>query len=151
MNKIRLPFFAAILFFAASTNAQDSIGFKKVYTLKEIINVARNQSIASKQAETTKENRYWQFQSYKSNYKPQLNLDGTLPGFTNSYQGVSQPDGSTEYLQLQQNSSELNLRISQDIGPTGTRLFLNSGIFRFDNYFQESILCHFKAYMKMKR
>jgi outer membrane protein TolC len=134
MNKIKLLVIAAGLFFAANISAQNSQDFKKVYSLKEIINIARNQSIASKQAETTRENRYWQYQTYKSNYRPQLGLDGTFPGFINSYTGVPQPDGSTEYKQVQQNSAELNLSIRQDIGATGTSIFLNSGILRFDNF-----------------
>jgi outer membrane protein TolC len=134
MNKGKFLVFAVILFFSANINAQDNPEIGKVYTLKEIINIARKQSIASKQAETSKVISYWSFQVHKSNYKPQLSLDGTFPGFINSYTGVPQPDGSTEYIKKQQNSAELNLGIHQDIGATGTSVFLNSGILRFDNY-----------------
>jgi outer membrane protein len=134
MNKTNLLAVAVILFFSANILAQDSQEAGKFYTLKEMINIARKQSIASKQAETTREVRFWTFQNYRSNYKPQLGLDGTLPGFINAYTGVLQPDGSTEYIQVQQNSAELNLNIRQDIGATGTTVFLNSGILRFDNY-----------------
>ncbi|MCK5277551.1 MAG: TolC family protein [Cyclobacteriaceae bacterium] len=134
MNKIKFLAFAVSLFFSANINAQDSQISGRVFTLKEIINIARQQSIASKQAETTRENRFWQFQSYRSNYKPQLVLDGTIPGFNRSFDEVRQEDGSYEFLPVSINNSEINLRLRQPIGATGTQLFLNSNITRFDNF-----------------
>ena len=134
MNKIKFLAIAASIFFAANINAQDSQNLREVYTLKEIINIARQQSIASKQAATTRENRFWQFQSYRSNYKPQLVLDGTIPGFNRSFDEVRQEDGSYEFLPVSINNSDINLRLRQPIGATGTQLFLNSNITRFDNF-----------------
>ena len=137
MNKPTLLVFAVFLFFSASINAQDNSELKKAYSLRELINIARRQSIASKQAETTRENRFWQFQSYRSNYKPQLALDGMLPGYNRTFSPVTQEDGTIRFRPLQSNNSDINLSIRQDIAPTGTRLFLNSGIARFDNFLDE--------------
>lgn len=146
MNKIKFIVVTASLFFAVGASAQNSQNLGKVYTLKEIINIARQQSIASKQAETTRENRFWQFQSYKSNYKPQLGIDGTLPGFNRSFTGVPQQDGTSKYLPVSRNTSDINLRIRQDIAATGTRLFLNSGIARFDNFLDTDVTDPFHQY-----
>lgn len=134
MNKIKFLAIAVCLFFTASINAQNNQSLGKVYTLKEIINIARQQSIASKQAETTRENRFWQFQSYRSNYKPQLGIDGAFPGYNRSFRDVEQNDGTIKFLPVQNNNSDINLRLQQPIAATGATIFLNSGINRFDNF-----------------
>lgn len=136
MNRIKFLVFAAVLFFSANINAQDNLD-RSVYTLKELINIAREQSIWSKSAETTRENRFWQFQSYKSNYKPQLGIDGALPGYNRSFRDVEQNDGTIRFLPVQNNNSDLNLRLQQPFAPTGATIFLNSGINRFDNFLDE--------------
>lgn len=137
MNKFITLAFS--LFFIANINAQDSQSLQEVFTLKEVINIARRQSIASKQAETTRENRFWQFQSYKSNYKPQLELNGTIPGFNRSFDEVRQPDGTYRFLPVSINNSDINLTLRQPIGATGAQLFLNSNITRFDNFLDSDL------------
>ena len=136
MNRIKFLVVAVALLFSANINAQDDSEFGRIYTLKEIINIARDQSIASKQAETTRENRFWQFQSYKSNYKPQLGLDGTIPGYNRSFSPITQQDGTIEFRPVMNNSSDLNLRLQQPFAPTGATIFLNSGLNRFDNFLE---------------
>ena len=137
MNKPTLLLFAVFLFFTANINAQDNQELRQGYTLKELINIARRQSIASKQAETTRENRSWFFQSYRSNYKPQLTLDGAIPGYNRTFSPVTQPDGTVQFRPVQSNNSDINLSIRQDIAATGARVVLNSGIARFDNFLDE--------------
>jgi len=129
--------FTFIGFLSYGQNAPSEV---KVYSLRETINIARQQSIASKQASTTRENRFWQFQSYRSNYKPQLGLDGTLPGYNRSFRATPQNDGTVKFLPVQQNSSDINLRLQQPIAPTGATIFLNSGINRFDNFLDNDAL-----------
>lgn len=146
MNKIKFIVLAAGLFFAANSNAQDSQNLGRVYTLKEIINIARQQSIASKQEETTREISFWEFQRYRSDYKPQLELTGTLPGYNRSFTRVPQNDGTSAFLPVSGNNSDLNLSIRQDIGITGTRVFLNSGIARTDNFLEAGNLQPFHQY-----
>jgi outer membrane protein len=123
MNKMKFLVFAAIVFFSANIQAQNNQELGKVYTLKEIINIARKQSIASKQAETTRENRFWQFQSYRSNYRPQLALNGVIPAYNRSFSPVTQEDGTIEFRAIQNNNAELNLVIEQPVSFTGATLF----------------------------
>ena len=146
MNKIKYLVVAVALFFSANISAQDDSQFGKIYTLKEMINIAREQSIASKQAETTRENRFWVFQLYKSNYKPQLVLDGAIPGFNRSYDEVRQEDGTYRYLPVSINNSDLNLRLEQEISATGATIFLNSGINRFDNFLDTDDISPYHQY-----
>lgn len=146
MNNMKFLVFAVIIFFSAKINAQNNLEIGKVYTLKEIINIARKQSIASKQAETTRENRFWQFQTYRSNYRPQLGVDGTLPGYNRSFSPITQPDGTIDFRPIQNNNSDLNLRLQQPIYWTGATLFLNSGINRFDNFLEFDDLTRYHQY-----
>ena len=137
MNRIKLLLFTAGVFISTFACAQDNLENKSVYTLQELINIARKQSIAAKYAETTRENRFWQFQSYKSNYKPQLGIDGAFPGYNRSFRDVEQNDGTIRFLPVQYNNSDINLRLQQPFAPTGATIFLNSGINRFDNFLDE--------------
>ena len=126
------------LLFTNSSGVRAQGGSPNIFTLSDIINLSRGQSIAAKQAETTRENRYWQYQTFRSNYRPQLILDGTLPAFNRSYDEVRQPDGTILFLPISYNNSQLNLRLAQSIGVTGTQLFLNSSVNRFDNFEEQN-------------
>ncbi|MFC2125374.1 TolC family protein [Bacteroidota bacterium] len=103
------------------------------FSLFEIVEIAKNQSPMSLQAETFKENRYWQYRTYRSNYRPLLYMSGQFPDFSRTVDEVRQPDGTYDYLEVWQNTSQLNLFLSQSIGLTGTEVFLQSSIYRFDN------------------
>lgn len=43
-------------------------------TLGQVVELARKNSIAAKQAIAVKETKYWQWRTYRSNYQPQLSL-----------------------------------------------------------------------------
>lgn len=104
------------------------------YTLKEVIEIAKGQSPAMKRAETLKENRYWQYRVFRSDYVPQLNLEGTLPNFNRSVIPVQQPDGNIEFQPVYNNNSDVTLSLSQAIPLTGGQVFVNSSLNRFDNF-----------------
>ncbi|MCC5928503.1 MAG: TolC family protein [Cyclobacteriaceae bacterium] len=138
MNKNLVLLYACLflLFFQSNLLAQST----GQYTLKEIIRIAREQSISSKRAETTKENRYWQYRTFRSVYQPQLSLDGTLPNFNRTVDNVQQNDGSFDFVPVSINNSIVNLRLSQAVAATNTRLFINSSVRRFDNFATDQVL-----------
>jgi hypothetical protein len=102
-------------------------------TLKEVVDLAKGQSIASKQAETEKENSFWQWKTFKSNYKPQLALTGILPSFNRSFTPVTQPNGSVEFQSVSNNNLSARVSLSQQISGTGGTLFISSELQRFDD------------------
>lgn len=104
------------------------------FDLKEIVSLARNRSIWALQASVRKENRYWQYRVFKSNYNPQLSMNGVLPSWTRRYDEVRQPDGSYDFRLVNQNNSNVNLRLEQSLAVTGTRFMLSSGVNRYDNF-----------------
>lgn len=103
-------------------------------SLDEVVQQARTQSIASKQAVTQKKTNYWQYRSFLADYKPQLSLTGTLPGFTRSYIEVVQPDGTVSFQQVSKNNSLLNLSLSQSIAWTGGTVYVQQQMQRFDDF-----------------
>ena len=109
-------------------------------TLSDVVALARDQSIASRSAATRKENSYWSYRVFRSNYNPQLYLNGTFPDFSHTYDEVRQPDGTYDYKQVNINNSSLNLNLAQSVGQLGTSVFVSSSLRRFDNLDNDEIL-----------
>lgn len=108
------------------------------YTLSEVVQLARVQSISSKQAVTRKKTNYWQYRSFIADFKPQLSLNGILPGFTRSYIQVVQPDGTISFRNVSYNNSLVNLGLSQNIALTGGTIFVQKELQRFDDFERKS-------------
>ena len=134
MNKSKLTLASLLLTistnFCFSQERQNNEG----YNLIDVVQMAKSQSPAWLQAETRKENRYWQFRTFKSNYNPQLQLEGSLPDYQRRFTGVTQPDGNIEFRSVSNNNSDLSLRLIQNISATGARVFINSNVARFDDF-----------------
>ena len=102
--------------------------------LGDVIEIAKTHSTAAVQAATIRENQYWQYKTFKSNYSPQLSLDGTLPQFSKTNIPVIQPDGTVEFKPVTNDNSQVNLGLTQNIGLTGGQLFLGSNVLRFSDF-----------------
>ncbi|MBC5775273.1 TolC family protein [Pontibacter sp. KCTC 32443] len=102
--------------------------------LQEVITLAQQQSAAAKQAEVSQESSYWQWRSYKSDYRPQLSMNGTLADFSSTYTPVIQPDGTTDFKPVTINNADAGLTLRQLIGPTGGSIFVTSLMQRFDDF-----------------
>ena len=102
-------------------------------SLEQVILLARNQSPASKRAETLKQNRYWQYRMFRSNYNPQLALSGNLPGYNRDYFSNRLDDGTIVFQSREQINSGLNLGLIQPIAFTGGELSINTDL----NYFND--------------
>lgn len=123
MNKL---LFSIILFsFGFSATSQEKL------TLEDVIERAKAISPRAKQAETRKENRYWQYRLFKSDYNPQLVLSGNLPGINRDFSGITQPDGTVIFRRRRNSNSGLNLGLTQPITLTGGEVSINTGINRF--------------------
>jgi outer membrane protein TolC len=107
------------------------------YTLDNILDLAKMQSPLAKQAETRKENRYWQYLLFKSNYNPQLALSGNLPGYSRQFQEVRQEDGSIAFRAVEQTNARLNLGLLQPIAATGGMLSINTNSSRFNDQLRD--------------
>ncbi len=104
------------------------------YSLEQVVKLAREQSIAAKQAITQKKTNYWLYRSFVADYKPQLSLNGKIPGFTRSFIEVVQPDGSIAFQNVSYNNSLVGLSLSQNIAATGGTIFAQQELQRFDDF-----------------
>ena len=109
-------------------------------SLHDVVELAKGNSIASKQAITTRETKYWQWRTYRSNYQPQLSLTGNLPGYSKTNQQVIQPDGTILFLPVHNDNSSLTLNFSQSIAATGATIYGESQLQRFDDFDRHNIL-----------
>lgn len=116
--------------FSIQSYSQERVTF----TLEEMVARAKARSPAALRAQTRKENRYWNYRFYQSNYNPQLRLSGTIPGFSQAFNNVTQPDGTIEFREVRQNFMDLELGIEQEIAATGGNISINSSTNRFDNF-----------------
>jgi len=123
--------FAPILIVSMSSPV---LGQVQTMNLREVVETAKSQSIASKQAATKKKTNFWQYRTFLADYKPQLSLNGTVPGFTRSYIEVVQPDGTVAFQNVSNNNSMLNLSLSQSIAFTGGTVFVQQQLQRFDDF-----------------
>jgi outer membrane protein len=116
--------------FSANAQSTDTI----TLSLQDVVAMAKSTSIASKQAATIKETKYWEYRTFKSNYQPQLSLSGTLPGYNKTFTEVQQPDGTILFQSIHNNNSSLDLSFSQSIAATGGTIFGTTQLQRFDDF-----------------
>ncbi len=105
---------------------------QKIFTLQEVIQLAKQNSLGARQAENRKENRYWEYNLFLSNYRPQLFLQGQLPDFNRTISPITLPDGSEQFVARSFAQSDLALRAQQVVSATGGRIFVSSQIQRID-------------------
>ena len=109
-------------------------------SLQQVVEMAKQKSIASKQAVTVKETKYWEWKTYKSNYQPQLSLNGILPGYSKSFIEVVQPNGTVEFQPVHNDNASLNMSFSQSIAATGGTIFGTTQLQRFDDFDRKNTL-----------
>ncbi|UOQ72940.1 TolC family protein [Hymenobacter cellulosilyticus] len=103
--------------------------------LDEVISLALNHSAIGKQANTDREIGYWQWRDYRSTYRPQLGLQGTLPNYSSTITPVVQPeDGSIVFRQIKNNNSNVGLAVRQNIGLTGGQVIVGADVLRYDDF-----------------
>jgi outer membrane protein len=122
-----------LLYFLTSLLAESYCQIKRI-GLQDYVTIALEQSPSTLQARTLKENKYWQWRTFKSNYRPQLSLDGYVPEYNRAITPVIQPDGSIQFQPVTINSSLVNLSLSQTVAPTGGQIFVQSQLQRFDDF-----------------
>jgi len=109
-------------------------------SLQEVVSLAKERSIASRQAGTTRETKYWVYRTYRSNYQPQLSLSGNLPGYSKTYLQVLQPNGSIQFQPVHNDNSSLDLSFSQSIAATGGTIYGTTQLQRFDDFDRNNVL-----------
>jgi outer membrane protein len=130
-----------IIFILMSRLAFGSIGLDTTrLTLQQVVDMAKRNSIAAKQATTVRETKYWQWRTFKSNYQPQLSLSGNLPGYSKTTQQVLQPDGTILFQPVHNDNSSLQLNFSQGLTATGGTIYGTTQMQRFSDFDRNNVL-----------
>lgn len=132
--------FAALMilcgFHAFGSNLTDTIKL----SLNDVVEQAKSNSIAAKQATTVKETKYWEWRTFKSDYQPQLALSGILPGYNKTYTQVLQPDGTVAFQPIRNDNSSLTLDFSQSLAATGGTVYGTTQLQRFTDFDRNNVL-----------
>ena len=101
-------------------------------TFNEVIQLAREQSPDAIMAKHQFRANYWEFRTYKADYRPNLSLGTTFPDFSRAIKKYQNPDGTYSYVEDNLNNSTLNLNLRQNVGFTGGQIFATSNLTRLD-------------------
>lgn len=142
---MKMSLFPLLLFLASGALAQQ-LPDTGALSLQQVVAMAKERSIAAKQAVTVRETKYWEWRTYRSNYQPQLSLSGTLPGYSKTFAEVLQPDGTILFQPIHNNNSLLNLSFSQGIAATGGVVFGTTQLQRFDDFDRNTTLFNGSPY-----
>jgi outer membrane protein len=130
-----------IILLSISTTAFCSSGADTLrLSLQQVVEMAKKNSIAAKQATTVRETKYWQWRSFKSNYNPQLSLTGILPGYSKTTTQVLQPNGTVIFQPIHNDNSSLQLDFSQGITATGGTIYGTTQMQRFYDFDRDNVL-----------
>ncbi|MDB5286721.1 MAG: hypothetical protein JWR05_1670 [Mucilaginibacter sp.] len=129
-----------IIFIFISKLAFGSTADTTRLTLQQVVDMAKSNSIAAKQATTVRETKYWQWRTFKSNYQPQLSLSGILPGYSKTTQQVLQPDGTILFQPVHNDNSSLQLNFSQGLTATGGTIYGTTQMQRFSDFDRNNVL-----------
>jgi outer membrane protein len=117
-------------FVALGTKAQKA----EYFLLDKIIKIAQSQSPRYKLAQTQKEVKKYEYLSFRSNRKPQISIYGNAPVYGKQFTSVIQPDGSIQYLPVQQNTNNIGFSLSQALPFSGGQISLNTELNHFYNF-----------------
>ncbi len=109
---------------------------QNTFTIQDVIARSQAQSVYAKYVETNREVSYWKYRNYRSNYNPQIRLSSSTNAgafYNNSFTPVVQPDGSVQYLQVNQLNPGINVGLEQPISWTGGLISVNSTYSYFKN------------------
>ncbi len=101
-------------------------------TLDNIIELAQSDAPNVLLAQTRLNNSYWQYQSFRADYKPRIDLFGTLPDVNRSLEAITLPTGEDEFVSRSIMRNSLDLSLQQDLAFTGGSISLFSSLERLD-------------------
>ncbi len=101
-------------------------------TLDEAVQLAQSDAPDMQLAKTRLSNLYWQYQSFRADYRPVIGFNALLPALNRSIQSITQPDGGVFFRRQAFMSNNVGLSLRQDIEATGGSVTLFSGLSRLD-------------------
>lgn len=122
-----------ILFLSVSTNlvfAQEKI--VEELSFEQVVELAREQSPEAIMAKHQFRANYWEFKTYIAGFRPSVRLSTNFPNLNRRYQEFSDSTG-TYYVNVNKNTTNVNLDIVQNVPFTGGQLSVKTDLSRLDN------------------
>lgn len=136
----------SIFLFSLNTGGQSQEVTDTVnLTLDQVVQIARTQSPDALIAKHRFRSKYWQFRSYKAEYLPLVQLDGTIPNISREFRKIPVPDGPDIFQYNSLANYQLRLSVDQRIGFTGGSIFMQSSMQRLDNFYADSTLTSYQS------
>lgn len=102
-------------------------------TFDEVIKMAREQSPDAIMAKHQFRANYWEFRTYKADFKPNLSLNSEFPNYSSSFKEIYGGD-SVYFAKYRTNNSNLNLSLNQNVPFTGGKLSVITNLTRLDAF-----------------
>lgn len=87
-------------------------------SLQQAIEIAQENSPEAQAARHTYRAAYWNYRFFRANYLPSVTLTSS-PTLNREINKITQPDGTNQFIQQDQLSTDLSLKINQNIWFTG--------------------------------
>ncbi len=101
----------------------------KRLTLEDVLKLAEEQSPNALMAKNRFRASYWQYRTFKAEYRPSLTLTGTTPYYSTAFERVwNSQDNTWDYKSTNILRNLGSLALSQNIGLTGGTISLNSDL-----------------------
>ena len=120
-----LSLITLILITVQDLKSQDTLSL----TFDQVIKYSEEQSPNALIAKHRFRSSYWQYRTFVAQYRPSLTLSGTTPSYSTAFERVwNSVDGVWDYRSTNVLRNIGSLSLSQNIGPTGGRISLNSDL-----------------------
>ena len=129
--------FWSTAFSQESNSTQETPKIKYNLTLRNVVDLAIDQSSAVKYVQNTNVNYFWRWRNFQKTFLPNLVVSGTLPNFNQSTVPVTQPDGSIEFKEVSNLMASANLSLNQSIPLTGTYIYASTSASRVQDYYKK--------------
>ena len=103
-------------------------------TLDGLITIAQEQSLGKDSAQMALQRAQLNFQIFKAQLKPRLELGARLPNFIKTSSAITQPNGTVFFQSISNNNASLDLSLDQAIPATGGIVFFQTNLQRFDDF-----------------
>ena len=112
----------------------NSVQAQKI-TLADVIRIAQDNSLDAQLARFSFQASYWNYRSFKAEFLPSLNLNGSLANYDRSLvETRNYDDGRLAYVSNNTMNNSLTLSLDQEIAATGGRVSLMSYLHRLDQF-----------------
>jgi len=108
-------------------------------SLRNVVDMAINQSASVKYAQNTNVNYFWRWKNFQTSFRPQLTLTGNLPTYTHTNTPIVQDDGSIKFVYVSQAQASAQVSLSQIISKTGTSIYAATNLYRIQDFIQNSV------------